>query len=474
MFVLVFLFSTILAAQQNPVQYKDLIRKNTDNFYTVPIGLCEDYPEETTTMEIIRKDFEVLRQNGINLLRVSFGWDAMQDSAGDFNVLFWDEFVRMAVDEYKITLIPYICYTPAWATSNPEDSLNFWSYPPKDFGAFASFLKILVNRYKDRIKSWELWNEPDLSIYWNGTSEEFARFVKAGAGAIREADSGAIVVLGGLSYSTDFLLELFREYNLGDYVDVVNIHNYYETWSRYPIERIQDYINEFADIIKRYGKNQALWMAEVGYSTFRMHDDRVSDVYNAYYEYEHTEEYQAVQLVKTLSLILNTGKVSAVAWYEIKDLPADASIIGEQNNRYLGIMHPDYKPKAAVRALKYFNELFSKPFRVYDRNIRITKNNDSNVHLCSFSMKDGRIVLVTWLQTVVPGMKGDSTGAVKDNRREKITIELPSAAVRKGEIYDHLGNKEGEIKITGKGNSSVIKDMEIRGKEVMIVILRPR
>ncbi|MGE5456860.1 MAG: hypothetical protein ACM3RX_00745 [Methanococcaceae archaeon] len=38
-----------------------------------------------------------------------------------------------------------------------------------------------MNRYKQWIKTWELWNEPDIDSYWRGASEEFARFVKIGS-----------------------------------------------------------------------------------------------------------------------------------------------------------------------------------------------------------------------------------------------------------------------------------------------------
>jgi hypothetical protein len=62
-------------------------------------------------------------------------------------------------------------------------------------------------------------------------------------------------------------------------------------------------------------------------------------VYDAYYKHEHSPEYQAVQLFKTLTLIAATENIEAVAWYEIKDLPPDDDVIGDNdNNRYLGCL----------------------------------------------------------------------------------------------------------------------------------------
>src|SRR5690606_21769511 len=307
----------------------------TTKIYTLSLHdalpiLCEDYPEETTTMEIIKGDFEFLKKHGVKLLRISFGWDAIEAEEGKYDWLFWDDYVKMAVDDYGITLVPYICYIPQWISKNPQDTLFFWNYPPKDLKPWSDFIKTLVTRYKDRIRTWEIWNEPDIWIYWQGTRDEFAEFMKVGSEAVKEADPTAKVVFPGIAYDPEFVKSLFKDYNLGSNFDIVNMHNYYETWHRHPIEEITTYINEVRDVVWRYGKNQPLWMAEVGYSTFRK-GARVSDSYSAYFEYEHTPEYQAVHLFKTLVLAASTENIEAVAWYEVKDLPPHEGVIGDND-----------------------------------------------------------------------------------------------------------------------------------------------
>jgi hypothetical protein len=39
----------------------------------VPLGLCEDYPEESRSLEEARRDFELLRAAGLRVLRISIG-----------------------------------------------------------------------------------------------------------------------------------------------------------------------------------------------------------------------------------------------------------------------------------------------------------------------------------------------------------------------------------------------------------------
>ncbi|MBI4429861.1 MAG: cellulase family glycosylhydrolase, partial [Ignavibacteriales bacterium] len=239
--------------------YRQLLRPLTANFYHTQIGLCEDYPEETTTLEIIRKDMELLKRSGIGLLRISFGWDAIEEQKDKYSWLFWDDYVKMAVEEYGITLIPYICYTPSWNSTG--DSTNFWNHTPKGYEEFGQFTFDLVTRYKKWIKSWELWNEPDIKEYWSGNVQDYARLAKIGSQAVRKADSTAIVVLGGLAHNTNFTRTLFRDLGISPFVDVVNMHNYNETWSGTPNELIIDYINTMADIVQTYGNGQSLWVA---------------------------------------------------------------------------------------------------------------------------------------------------------------------------------------------------------------------
>ena len=99
------------------------------------------------------------------------------------------------------------------------------------------------------------------------------------------------------------------------------------------------------EVVKEYGNNQPIWMAEVGYSTFKQ-GSLVSASYTASYEYEHSPEYQAVDLVKRIALVRSTGQIDAMAWYEIKDLPQSDEVIGDiYNNKHLGVAYADHSPK---------------------------------------------------------------------------------------------------------------------------------
>jgi hypothetical protein len=462
------LTGTGLWGQPKSAIYDQLRKPEGAQFYHVPIALCEDYPEETTTPELIHSDMEMLKRTGINVLRISFGWDGIDTAKGKFVWLFWDDYVKTAVDDYGITLIPYICYTPKWNSTG--DTSNYWNHTPIDYDEFGRFVFALVSRYKDRIKSWELWNEPDIKEYWSGNVADLAKLTKIGAEAVRKADPSAIVVLAGLAGHTEFTRTLFRDLNISPYVDVVNCHSYYETWNGDPLETVVPYVNTLSDIIRQYGNKQSLWMAEVGYSTVRRPDGYVSNSYWATYDYEHTPRYQAVALWRTLALLLSTEKMSAIAWYEIKDLPAGENVIGDNNNRNLGVDFIGWKPKPAEHALSFFNKFFGQKSRSIDKETIIARaiGSDSEVH--TFEMEDGSAVAVAWLKTCIKGrVTEQKPGNLKDTRSETIELTLPVKAGKTVALYDELGNEKPFKGVTVKNGKATVKGLTLKGGEIAIL-----
>jgi xylan 1,4-beta-xylosidase len=69
-----------------------------------------------------------------------------------------------------------------------------WNQPPKSYEKYAElvyqWVKHCVQRYGQKeVESWywELWNEPDLSFYWKGTTEEYIKLYDYAADAVKRA-----------------------------------------------------------------------------------------------------------------------------------------------------------------------------------------------------------------------------------------------------------------------------------------------
>ncbi|HSV16334.1 MAG TPA: hypothetical protein VLI90_18870, partial [Tepidisphaeraceae bacterium] len=311
---------------------------------------------------------------------------------------------------------------------NAATGKGYWRQPPRDVAAFARFMSAAVARYRGVVHSWELWNEPDNADYWAGSVEQYAQLVRAGAAAVRSADPSAKIVLGGISWNVAFLRQLFRDQHIGGAIDIVNLHSYYETWIPDPLERLPEYVGRVHDLIARYGQGQTIWAAEIGYSDYRR-GRSVSADNEARFEYEHTPAYQADDLFRALTLLRAGGEVSLATWYRINDLPVTQDVIGDVNNRHLGVVTTTGQAKPALVALQEFQHLLGGPLRVIDNQswVRRLAGSDAEVHC--FGRADGDVIAVLWLRTEVAGSEQSSTSG-GDPRQEQVQVTVPMPFAR--------------------------------------------
>ena len=131
-----------------------------------------------------------------------------------------------------------------WWNACPPLNLNLpWDDPRNYWG---QFVYQTVLRYRDHVDAWEIWNDPDVPFFWQGTASQYAQLLKVAYLAIKAADPDATVVFGGLSYwyKPTFHREVFEalaadpqsaRYNA--YFDVLALHLYSNSDQAYSITR---------------------------------------------------------------------------------------------------------------------------------------------------------------------------------------------------------------------------------------------
>lgn len=104
---------------------------------------------------------------------------------------------------------------------------------------WANFVFEAVSRYAGQIDVWEVWNEPDLDMFWQGGIPAYARLLKVAYLAAKHADPDAVIMFGGLLYPTqdNWLAQVLRIYEndplreqFNWYMDQVAVHNYGYPW----------------------------------------------------------------------------------------------------------------------------------------------------------------------------------------------------------------------------------------------------
>jgi hypothetical protein len=158
-----------------------------------------------------------------------------------------------------------------------------WMAPPRDPAAFGRYAASLVKRYGPRgsfwpahpdipklpIRSWQIWNEPNIPAFWATGPDPagYAKLLETASRAVRAADPGAEIVTAGLPTShmgipaAEFLAGIYKAGAKGSF-DTVAIHAYAPTPAGV-IERTRD----AREVIARNRDDARLWITEVGWGT---------------------------------------------------------------------------------------------------------------------------------------------------------------------------------------------------------------
>ena len=162
-----------------------------------------------------------------------------------------------ALERRGIDPLPVVTYTPAWAMASADTT---GAAMPRDPGLFGDLMAALARRYRGRCSFWELWNEPDHPHSWSGALRDYVRLIlEPGATAVRAADPGATIVLGGLAHHRN--LEAIHAAGGGPSYDVASIHNYPRRPSPWTVNRV---VRQTRSVLRRAGLPRELWLTECG------------------------------------------------------------------------------------------------------------------------------------------------------------------------------------------------------------------
>jgi cellulase (glycosyl hydrolase family 5) len=263
--------------------------------------------------------------DGIKWVRVQFTWSAIQPTSAPFaNLRFYDPLVTRAVQD-NLQILGLLAYATQWNTTAPvweTRPAQREHYPPADYTAWSSFVTFIVGTYKNRIHSWEIWNEPDLGFpppdeahpcngFWCGTPAQYARLLSVSFKAIKAADPSATVLLGGLSIAgsedRNFLYDILLdpENPASESFDVLSFHSYGskgEALSRIQSLRVQ---TAYAGAEPR-----PIWITEFGYGS----DPAVQNLA----AYIGGEAGQAAYVRDIAPYLLSLG-VRKVFWFQLYD-----------------------------------------------------------------------------------------------------------------------------------------------------------
>jgi hypothetical protein len=202
-----------------------------------------------------------LRELGATLVRVYFFWSQVEPEPGRYAFDAVDAFLEQLDGSEEVWVT--VCSSSRWATRQATEFLP--PSPAKDLDAYHRFVDRLVRHCAGRVHYWQCDNEPsNVGLLWAGTVAEYVAQLKAFHRAVKEADPGAAVVLGGAPYALPaadpdgperrFFDELLRDGR--DAFDVFDLHLYGEA------DRILDDIDTARGMMRAFGYEKPLVVGE--------------------------------------------------------------------------------------------------------------------------------------------------------------------------------------------------------------------
>ena len=219
------------------------------------------------------------RAAGVRLIRQTFHWNRIEVSPGRYDFREYDAYMG-AVSRAGMDLLPILFTPPPFRATGGSAG---GTYPPDRPEDMAEFAARLVRRYGPRgqfwrsnpdvpahpIRAWQVWNEPNLPVYWPAGPDpgEYVRLLEAVFRAVKRADPGAAVVSAGLSETRhgipfeDFVRGMF-EAGAGDALDVFALHAFARdaAGSVGAAERARSLLSEL-------GSRAPIWITEIGWAS---------------------------------------------------------------------------------------------------------------------------------------------------------------------------------------------------------------
>ena len=264
------------------------------------------------------------QEAGVKWSREDFSWPAIEPRAGQYEWGFTDQLVACA-RRHGVTVYAIVASWPDWVKA----------YTPEGIDRYAAFLRVLVNRYKDRIKQWEIWNEPNI-FFWQGTKEQYAELLTRSYQAIKETDPGAEV----LGLSTAGIDSKYIQWMIEKSVpfDALTIHPYRTTFEDRAF--LED-LTKVSELVRRPdGRRRPVWLTELGWATHVPHPVVRQDFA------PNSQRTQAEILARAYLCAMASGVEPRTFWYDFRD-DGDDPFYFEHN---LGIMRVDTRPKTAFLA----------------------------------------------------------------------------------------------------------------------------
>jgi hypothetical protein len=378
---------------------------------------------------------------GAKRIRLQGGWSKCEKVKGVYDFAWLDAIIPDAAARGVAPWVQLSYGNPIYEGGGEAKLAGHIPTSPEALQAWDNWVKAMVNRYKNQVPEWEIWNEPDLNP--KHTGKQIGEFYVRTARLIKSIQPDAKLIALGiakvakLDFTNEFMDYLYQN-NALDLVDIFTYHGYsHNPDLSYPhIERLRQVVWSYnPKVVFMQGENGAPSQAK-GTTVGAMTDQDWSELTQAKWDLRR--------------MLGDNGRGIATNLFTISDIhyAAGDHMVGI-NSKGLLKTKPDKtidRPKLAYKAAQHVFSLFNDQIE-----LKKTKptTNQATVYAFQYEHKANKGSLLTlWSGEAKPAetyQAKPTTITVEGNFKNPVYVDLITGKIY--EIPKNLYKKEGKAMV---------------------------
>jgi len=186
--------------------------------------------------ETVDRDFTVydnykkfLGPLGAKGLRLQAGWAKCEKQPGVYSWAWLDAIVNDAISQGLRPWLEFNYGNPIYSGGGDTGLGGGFPTSPEALAAWDKWARSLVERYRDRVHEWEIWNEPDINDRGTAPVDEYINLYIRTANLVREAQPKsqlwALALAHNSDYADKFVAGMKARGKL-DLIDAITFHGY--------------------------------------------------------------------------------------------------------------------------------------------------------------------------------------------------------------------------------------------------------
>lgn len=194
------------------------------------------------------------------------GWAQLEPERGKWDFSRLDKYTAMAALTKTDLLLP-LAMTPQWASARPAEPSGYRPgnvAEPADMADWRNYVQTVGQRYKGKIRLYEVWNEPSDKNHYTGSVEKLVELTCEAYRILKVIDPAIRMVSPASAGPGKHIDYLDRFLSLGgkQCIDIVAHHFYVP---RFAPEAMVPIIRQVKQVMQRHGvAHLPLWNTETG------------------------------------------------------------------------------------------------------------------------------------------------------------------------------------------------------------------